>query len=95
MLLGKTKRQLYLLAFVCCHLVSTMNALVEFKEAAAFNGVIDSEMVKITQDGRDPNTTSVFELMRLKIEERHGVESRTVDEHAYMATAKHGEDIDI
>ena len=51
MLSKKTKKQqLYLLAFVmCCHLVGTLNALVEFKGAEAINngGIIDSEMVKI------------------------------------------------
>ena len=74
MVLVKAKRQqqIYLLLIaLTCQLVGTLNAFMEFGGAVADLqrelgpvGIIDTEMKKIRKDGRDPDTTSVFEEMR-------------------------------
>lgn len=48
-------------------------------------------MTRMNGDGRDTNTTSVFELMRLKLEEQ---ELNLSSEHPKLL-ATHGEDIDV
>ena len=80
--------KLYFLTLACL-MNRTLNAFMNFGDQP-FGGIIDSKMTKMSGDGRDTNTTSVFEIMRLKLEEQELSSS----EHP-MLSAGHGKDVDV
>ena len=85
--------KLYLVMAMAC-LVA--NAFVDFGGQRA-HGLIDAEMKKIKGDGRDINTTSVFEQMRRRLEEQGETQveeaAGSLDGHPMLTV--HGENVDV
>ena len=90
-------RNLYLIIASACLLASTLNAFIDFGGHHQGNdnqSMIDSKMTKLRKDGRDPDTMSVFEEMRQKLEEsQEAANSGFYNGHPMLA--KHGENIDV
>ena len=90
-------RKLYLIIASACLLASTLNAFIDFggrHQGKDNQSMIDTKMTKLRKDGRDPDTMSVFEEMRQKLEEsQEAANSGFYNGHPMLA--KHGENIDV